>query len=241
MFSERLLSIFEMMASRERSGSERGLLCAVATEIIGVDGVGIALAADELPMSRFCTSDRVARTLMDLEITVGEGPCSSTMHSDAIVTEPDLTSSTAAQWILYTPQALASGAQAVFGFPIRIGVIRLGVLSLFCVEAGELSDSQLSDALLMASVVGRGIVALQAGAHPDSLSDELQNEATFDFSVHQAAGMVAVQATISIASALIALRMHAFSSAESLSSISSRVIVRRLRFDGAAQEWIEDD
>jgi hypothetical protein len=163
------------------------------------------------------------------------------MHNDAIVAEPDLTSSTAAQWMLYTPQALASGAQAVFGFPIRIGVIRLGVLSLFCVEAGELSDSQLSDALLMASVVGRGIVALQAGAHPDSLSDELQNEATFDFSVHQAAGMVAVQATISIASALIALRMHAFSSAESLSSISSRVIVRRLRFDGTAQEWIEGE
>ena len=92
----------------------------------------------------------------------------------------------------------------------------------------------------MASVVGRGIVALQAGAQPDSLSEELQSEATFDFSVHQAAGMVAVQASISIASALIALRMHAFSASESLSKISSRVVARRLRFDETRQDWIEE-
>ena len=240
MFSDRLLSVFEIMATRERSGSERGLLCAVASEITGVNGAGIALYADDLPMTRFCTSNPVARTLMDLEITVGEGPCSSSLDSDTIISQPDLTSASAAGWILYTPQALLSGARAVFGFPVRIGVIRLGVLCLFCDEVGELTDAQSSDALLMASVVGRGIVALQAGAQPDSLSEELQSEATFDFSVHQAAGMVAVQASISIASALIALRMHAFSASESLSKISSRVVARRLRFDETRQDWIEE-
>jgi hypothetical protein len=93
----------------------------------------------------------------------------------------------------------------------------------------------------MASVVGRGIVALQAGASPDTLSDELQREANFDFTVHQAAGMVAVQASISIASALIALRMHAYSTSEDLSAVSARVISRQLRFDAQQQEWIEDE
>jgi GAF domain-containing protein len=239
MFSDRLLSIFEMMAARERSGSERGLLCAVASEITGVSAAGIALSADDLPLTRFCTSETLSRSLIDLEMTVGEGPCSESLNGDVMVHESDLTSPSSERWILFTPQALALGARAVFAIPVRIGVIRLGVLCLYNETAGELSDEQTTDALLVASVVGRGIVALQAGARPESLSHELQSEANFDFSVHQAAGMVAVQASLSISSALIALRMHAFSCAESLSSVSARVISRALRFDFGLQEWIE--
>ncbi len=241
MFSDRLLSIFELMASRERSGDERGLLCSVATQITGVDGAAIALAADDPALTRLCSSNSVAGNLLDLEITVGEGPCSSSISDDVIVSEPDLTSARASQWLLYTPEAIGKGARAVFGFPVRIGVIRLGALALYSTTPGQLSDAQSSDALLMASVVGRGIVALQAGASPDTLSDELQREANFDFTVHQAAGMVAVQASISIASALIALRMHAYSTSEDLSAVSARVISRQLRFDAQQQEWIEDE
>jgi hypothetical protein len=97
----------------------------------------------------------------------------------------------------------------------------------------------MTDALLMASVIGRGIIALQAGARPEALPHELQREATFDYTVHQAAGMVAVQALISISSALIALRMHAFATSQSLQRVSARVVGRELRFDQESQDWIE--
>jgi len=238
MFSERLLSIFETMAAHERSGGERGLLCAVATKITGVSAAGIALSADAVSLTRFCASDAMADSLVDLEITVGEGPCSRAIETDAMASCVDLETRTA-DWILYTPVALGLGVRSVFGVLIRIGVIRLGVLCLYNVEPGELSDEQSTDALLMASVVGRGIVALQAGARPGTLSEELQKEATFDYSVHQAAGMVAVQASVSISSALISLRMHAFAISETLSNVASRVIARRLRFDAGVQEWVE--
>ncbi|HEY5302860.1 MAG TPA: hypothetical protein VIJ86_02250 [Acidimicrobiales bacterium] len=241
MFSDRLLSVFEMMASRERRGVEREVLCAVAAEITGVDAAAIALAADELPMTKFCTSDLLAGSLVDLEITVGEGPGTKTLATDAIVSEPDLAATTESGWMFYTPQALATGARSVFGFPVRIGMIRLGVLCLYGLEPGDLSNEQLSDALLMASVVGRGIVALQAGAPPHTLANELQREATFDFSVHQAAGMIAVQASLSIANALVTLRMHAFSTTKSLAHISSQIISRDLRFDATSQEWIGEN
>ena len=239
MFTDRLLTIFEMMTARERSASERGLLCAVATEITGVSAVGIALAADDLPLTRFCASDAMARSLVDLEMTVAEGPCTQSLGDDVMVIESDLTSANASRWIFFSPQAMALGARAVFSFPIRIGVIRLGALCLYSDEARDLSEEQMTDALLMASVVGRGIIALQAGARPEALSHELQSEATFDFTVHQAAGMVSVQALISISSALIALRMHAFATSESLQRVSARVVGRELRFDHESQEWIE--
>lgn len=239
-YSHRLLSIFEMMATHEHSGAERRLLCSVASQITELDAAAIALTTDDPPLTIFCTSGIFARDMMDLEITVSEGPGTSTLRSDAMVMAPDLASDSAPQWMFYTPQALANGARSVFGFPIRIGMIRLGVLCLYGLRIGELSDQQISDALLMTTVIGRGVIALQAGAPSNTLSNELVKESTFDFSVHQAAGMVAVQAPMSIATALVALRMHAFSTSESLSSVALQVIARQLRFDGPRHEWVRD-
>ena len=38
----------------------------------------------------------------------------------------------------------------------------------------------------MASVIGRAILAMQAGASGGALAAELEREATFDFAIHQA-------------------------------------------------------
>jgi GAF domain-containing protein len=239
MFSERLLTIFEVMASRERSGQERGLLCAVAAQITDVSSAGIVLAVDHRSLTPFCASDVLAENLIDLEITVGEGPCLETLDSDDAVAEEDLTFTRNSQWMFYSPSAVELGVRGVFAFPIRIGAIRLGAMCLYQRRPAQLSEGQTTDAMLMASVIGRGIVALQAGARSEALSDELQREATFDFSVHQAAGMLAVQASIDISSTLVALRMHACSLSENLSTVCARVIDRQLRFDSRLQEWRE--
>ena len=239
MFSKRLIAIFELMASRERSGGEVGLLCSVAAEITEVGAAGVALATTLDPLLCFCASSDVANKLIELEITVGEGPCHSTLDGEESIAVEDLRTSRNSRWMLYTPTALEEGIRSIFGFPIRIGGIRLGVMCLYRTTPGPLSEGQFTDALLMASVIGRGIVALQAGARPETLSSELQREAAFDFSVHQAAGMVAVQASIDISSALVALRMHAFSLSESLSSVCTRIINRQLWFDPRRSEWLE--
>jgi GAF domain-containing protein len=238
MSSERLLEVFDLMA---RSGTQPGLLCGVTTEIVAVSAASITLHADAMPMSCFCASSAVARSLVDLEIVVNEGPCTQAGATDSLVSVADLRSTRLSNWILFGPAALDLGVRSVMGVPIRIGAIRLGVLGLYNVEPGEFSEEQSTDALLMASVVARGIVALQAGAPPDTLSQELQSESAFDFSVHQAAGMLAVQGSMSIANALIALRMHAFGVSESLSSVATRVIARDLRFDPQSDEWISTD
>lgn len=234
---ERLLTILEMLSVRARH-DEGGLLCGVTADVTGVAAVVIALGANDVPLTRFCASDALAESMIDLEITVGEGPCTLSVRGNTSVSEPDLSSMTSAQWLLFAPQALALGTRGVFGIPVRLGAIRLGALCLYRDTVGELSDQQVTDAYLMASVVGRGIVAMQAGAPPGSLSRELEREGDFDFRVHQAAGMVAVEALMSISSALISLRMHAFTTSQSLSNVSARVIARELRFDTTSQEWI---
>jgi len=239
MTAERLASIFETMALRERSQHAHGSLCSVASEVVDVKGAGIILAKDALVMTEFCSSNPFARSLIDLEIAVGEGPCSESVAARATSSESDLTSTPASRWMFFTPEAFALGARAVFGFPLRIGAIRLGALCLYSDRIGDLSDDQSADALLMASVVGRGVVALQAGAAPDTLSEALKNEATFDFSVHQAAGMIAVQGAVDISTALILLRTRAFSVCERLNDVATQIIERQLRYDSSQRQWME--
>ena len=76
---------------------------------------------------------------------------------------------------------------------MRIGAARLGALNLYRDWPGPLNDDQHADALVMADVVARAILALQAEASPGTLATELEAEANFQFVVHQAAGMVSVQ------------------------------------------------
>jgi hypothetical protein len=238
--SDRLLAILMLVAKRERSHPRGGTLCAVAAEFTDVSGAGIALLSSGRQYTSLCTSNAIARTLMDLEITVGEGPCVDACISEIAIDEDNLAESRQPRWSAYAPSARDAGAHAVFGFPVRIGAIRIGALSLYRDSVGALTASQAADAYLMASVIGRAVLAMQAGAPRDTLANELEREATFDFSVHQAAGMVAVQGSMTVGDALVALRAHAFASSSSLSELAVRVVQREIHFDQVSTSWHEE-
>lgn len=215
-------------------------LCRVAGEITELDGASISLSSSVDGMTGFCASDEVAQSLMDLEITLGEGPGTSAVRSDETVSESDLVDATRRRWPLFSLGALDLGARAVFGFPVRVGAIRFGALSLYRLSPGPLSVVQASDGHLMASVVARSVLSMQAGASPGELLDEFRGGASLDFRVHQAAGMLAVQGSLSVKDALVALRSHAFSSNTELSTLAEYVVTRRTRFDPEVGEWIDD-
>ncbi|MHB1087184.1 MAG: hypothetical protein ACYC19_00280 [Acidimicrobiales bacterium] len=237
MPSQRLLTIFNLIAQHEDADDERGGLCVVAVEVLQLSGAAIALTSQGQPMTPFCSSNDSAQVLMDLESTVGEGPCTDAVDLEKLVEESDLTLPTMTRWPIYVPKALEHGTHAVFALPLRIGIARLGVLGLYRDEVGELSAAQATDAYLLASVVGQSLLAYQAGAPRGSLSVRLQREAMFDFSVQQAAGMIAVQGAFSIDDALVALRAHAFAVEWGLRDLASEVISRRVRYDVATRAW----
>ena len=74
----------------------------------------------------------------------------------------------------FTPQAVEAGVRAVFGFPLRVGAVRLGALNLYQDRPGPLSDDQHADALVMADVIARWVLDVQAGAPPGALAEELE-------------------------------------------------------------------
>ena len=228
-----------LLARSQRENPRGGSLCAVAAEFTELSGAGIVLVSADQNFTSLCTSNHVARELMDLEISLGEGPSVEACAADFVIDEADLRAPRERPWLAYAPAAAAAGVGAVFGFPVRIGGVRLGALSLYRDEPGVLSATQMSDAYLMASVIGRAVLSMQAGAPRDTLGAELEREATFDFSVHQAAGMVAVQGTMSVGSALVLLRAHAFALNVALSELSARVVTRQILFEPDSQSWLD--
>lgn len=186
--------------------------------------------SDGLP-TPVCASDPVAAQIEDLQHTLGEGPCIDAHESGRAVLEPDLAAPRRARWPAFGPAALSAGARALFAFPLRIGGARLGALTLCRSSAGDLSDTQRTDAGTMAGIVANAILSIQAQAPPGTLGAELEILAGHRAELHQATGMVSVQLGVGVAEALVRLRAHAYAAGRPLAEVAADVVARRLRLD----------
>jgi hypothetical protein len=204
-------------------------LCQACPGLVGVSGAGVMLMSGDVPRGSLCSSDEVSHLIEDLQYTMGEGPCVDAYQQDRVVTEPDLANPVTPRWLAFTPRVLRAGVRAVFGFPLRVGTVRLGALNFYRDSPGSLSDGQHADALVIADVTARWVLEMQSGASSETVAAELEAGADFHFTVHNAAGIVSVQEGISIAEALIRLRAFAFSQDRLLAEVAGDVIARRLR------------
>jgi len=239
MTTDRLLDIYALLERHGRENSEDSALCSAAAELMALDGAAIALKSGDEDLISLCTSNKMASALMDLELTLGEGPAVDASRGDA-TKDINLLGATTSTWGTYGPEAAALGARAVFGFPVRLGAIRFGALSLFRARAGPLNAEQDADAYLMASVIGRAVLSMQAGGSHQNLAGELNGASMLDFRVHQAAGMLAIQGSISVKDALVLLRAHAFGSGSQLSGLADLVVSGSTHFKKESQTWIDD-
>jgi GAF domain-containing protein len=203
----------------------------MAASATGLTGAGIMLMSDSGPRGSLCTTDDVSRLIEELQYALGEGPCIDAYRQDRAVLEPDLVAPEVFRWPAFSGPAVESGVRAVFGFPIRIGAVRLGALNLYRNRTGPLTAEQHTDSLAIAGIVAEAILALQADADVGEIAEALEIDSDFHYVVHQASGMVAVQLGISIEEAAVRLRAYAFSSGMTLADVAKAVVERHLRFD----------
>jgi hypothetical protein len=224
------------MTSAGEGEPDTARLCDVCSRVTLMSGAGIMLMSGDVPRGSLCSTNEVSTLIEELQYELGEGPCVDAYHEDRAVLEPDLADPVTARWLAFTPPAVEAGALAVFGFPIRVGAVRLGALNLYRDRPGPLDDDQHADALVLADVAARAVLAMQAHAPPGALAAELEAGANFQFVVHQASGMVAVQLGVSVGEALIRLRAYAFANDRPLAKVAEDVVGRRVRFDDSTGE-----
>ena len=229
MQADRLVRILGMLAATGTAESRR--LCEVAAEATVMSGAGVMLLSEGRPQASICSTDSVSSLIEELQYTLGEGPCVDAHRSGVVVAEADLAADGAARWSAFSPPAIEAGARAVFGFPIRIGAVRLGALNLYRNRPGPLDDDQHADALVMADVAARAVLSAQVDAPPGGIGADLETGTDQWLIVHQAAGMVSVQLDIAVEEALVRLRAHAFVTARPVTEVAREVVERRLRLD----------
>ena len=204
-------------------------LCAVCASVAGMTGAGIMLMSESVPRGSVGSTDEVSRAIEELQYTLGEGPSIDAHKLGSPVVEADLADDRHSRWTAFTPLALAAGARAVFGFPLVIGAVRVGVLNFYRDRAGPLVGGHHADALVAADVAARAVLAMQANASPGQIVSELESGLTLHSVVHQASGMVAAQLDVHIHEALLRLRARAFAEGRPLTEIAGDVVARRLR------------
>ena len=233
---ERRLRILARLSGRAAPELETKRLCEVCADVTAMDGAGIMLMSGDVPRGSVCTTDTVSALIEQLQYDLGEGPCVDAYHEDRPVLESDLAEPVNVRWPAFTGPVLDAGVRAVFGFPLHVGAVRLGALHLYRDRPGPLTDEQHADALVMADIAAQAVLVLQANAPPGQLATALMASADFQYVVHQASGMVAVQLDVSVAEALIRLRAYAFGNDRPLAEVTRDVVARLLRFDEGSDE-----
>jgi hypothetical protein len=223
--------MFGLQWDHERGDNPGWRLCRACVDLIAIGGAAIMLMDEEGNGSSIGLSDRVTGVVEDLQFTLGEGPGIDAHALGRPALGPRLDDPLGAPWPAFAPAAVSAGVGAAFGFPLRVGAIRLGSLDLYRDRPGALAPTQMADAFAMAEIVTGAVIALQANAGPGELAEEMDNPAALRTQVHQASGMISEQLEISIGDALVRLRAYAYAESRPISDVARGVVSRSLRIE----------
>jgi hypothetical protein len=202
-----------------------------AADALSVAGASIVLmSASGSPASIFASSPK-AESLEEVQFTLGVGPSAEAYRWGVPVIETDLAAGTPQRWIGFVGPAADAGVGAVFSFPLRIGAASIGVLTLYQDHPGPLGDDPYADAMVLAGIFTRAILAMQAGATEGMLAAGLREAGTSNAEVHQASGMVSVQLDIGVGEALGRLRARAFVEGRTVDEVAIDIVKKRIRFE----------
>ncbi len=222
-----------MLAEGPIEGAERSRhICQLCSQLLGVTGAGISMVTATGNRGVVCATDEVSARIEDLQFTLGEGVCVEAVTSGAPVMVADLHgpgSAAAERWPAFMEGVAAAGVRAIFALPLRVGAVSVGALDLYRDVPGTLTADQLSAALTAADAAAAALLQLDIGS-AGSFADSAEGRAAYQLQVHQASGMVMIQAGVTVEEAFLLLRAHAFAIGRPVADVARDVVERRLRF-----------
>jgi len=204
--------------------------CTGCVGLLGVSGAALTVMPSASTSVPLAATDSVVASLVELQLTCGEGPCVDAVAEGQMQSEADLTVSGTERWLAFAPAAVELGVRSVCAVPVAVGVARIGALLLYRTAPGELSEVERSDA-----VAAGGLAASAILGAPGDAAVGIGGGGQGSWAVlHQAAGMVSVQLGVGVGEALVRLRSHAYATNRPLRLLARDVVGRSLRFEDAA-------
>jgi hypothetical protein len=224
-------------------------LCEAVLKLLPVSGASVSLCGDGMPVPLGASGGRAAY-VMEMQVTLGDGPCLEAAETGSLVAAPDLTSDRdACRWPVYAQQAAAAGVRSVYALPLGDRAVCVGTLDLYRDVPGELGGDEVRTARMVADVVTAALVALpragrsggeggeggadgsDGGDGADGAGFWLSPLATDHGEVYRAVGMVMAQLGVAADEALARLRGQAFAKGRSVLELAHEVVAQRTRFD----------
>ncbi|WP_086661523.1 GAF and ANTAR domain-containing protein [Lentzea kentuckyensis] len=211
--------------------------CEACVALIGVTGAQLTLTnGTGRGESRYSTNE-IGTLLENMRFTLGEGPSEDCLRAGVPVLAGVLDSwENDQRWPLFTPSADATGARAMFAFPLRSGAIRLGALVLHRTSPGPLTPEQMADGYVVTDIIMAMVLDELTRVHLDAEVPALDGMPLSRAEVHQATGMASVQIGVGLDEALVRLRAHAFVRDKPVVEVARDIITGRLRLGPATEQ-----
>ncbi|MFO7689364.1 MAG: GAF and ANTAR domain-containing protein [Cryobacterium sp.] len=225
---------FEAAAERLTLARERHTdLCEPFLDILPVDGAAISTLMAPFVRETLCANNSTAARLDEIQLDLGEGPVWDACATRNPVLVSDIrrqdTVNPFGPWPALGSALIHLDVGAVYAFPLLVGSLSIGAVTLYAEEPGELGPDDIVDALLLANIVSRQVLR-------NALSEqrvEAEPDGDEGFSrriVHQATGMVLAQIDSSASDALLLIHGQAFSSGRTVRQVAKDVVSRDLDF-----------
>ncbi len=205
-------------------------ICSVARSLLQSDPIGLLMmrGGGSTPVEG---TDGSGEELDEAQTILGEGPTVDAMTSISPVVAEDLASTASLmRWPGFVARAAEAGVASAFAFPMRVGGVRVGVMTAYRTSAGPLTSTEFADALVLSSLAT--LLLMESGQAIDLESARLVGEELESHSRLQiAAGMVSERLDVSVADALVLVRAHAYANDARLDDVARAIIDRTLELD----------
>jgi hypothetical protein len=220
----------------QRGAKAADRLCQACVALFDVDAAAISLILEGKTAATLGSSDVTARTLDELQFTLGEGPCLDSVAQRKPVLVVDLADPDDRRWPAFGPAMLAHRVRGVYAMPVVLAGEYVGALDLFRKQPGQLDRGDLTGAIAAAELAGIPLLDLLNGDLQAAATDPASNawaelNALSRAEVSQATGMLVAQLEIDPAEALVRLRAHAYATGRSATDVARDILDRRLKLE----------
>lgn len=212
-------------------------VCAACVEGLGVRGAALTLVASSTGTRMgptLAASDPTIAMIEELQFTLGEGPALMAFTSGEPVLMEDIQEVSYTPWPAFTTtvRERAPDLGALFAFPLHVGALRLGVLSLCRTDPGRIGPKVLAEALLASEAIALILVGYVPTEPPTSFADRWSERAAEQrIAVYQATGMLMSELGVGASAAFVLLRARAYATDTSVNEIAGEVLSGHLTFE----------
>lgn len=199
-------------------------------ELLDADAAGILLADADGRLRVVAASSEQARLIELFQLQNEEGACLEAFDTGQQVLHAQLRSA-GERWPQFASEAVESGFESVFAFPLRLRTVVIGALNLFRSTPGELPDADVLLAQTLADVASIAILQDQAIRASQVQVGQLQSALDSRVAIEQAKGMLAYRDRIEMDEAFKLLRSYARSNNRQLTAVAHEIIAGQLALD----------